>query len=78
MSKLGQGIVVQPTTIEPIAVRLRVAEQISGFSRSDLYRKAARDELVLLKNGGTTLVDMASLKKAIAALPALKPRARRA
>jgi hypothetical protein len=68
----------QSTTIEPIAVRIRVAEQISGFSRSDIYRKASKDELVLLKNGGSTLVEMTSLKRAIAALPTIKPQPRRA
>ena len=57
------------TYIEPIAVRLPQAIQISGFSRSEIYRRAARGEITLLKCGSSTLVDMASLRGAVAGLP---------
>jgi hypothetical protein len=54
---------------EPLAVRLPVASRLSGFSRSELYRRAARGEIVFLKSGSTTLVDMASLRCAVSSLP---------
>ena len=54
---------------EPIAVRLPEASRISGFSRSELYRRAARGEIIFLKSGASTLVDMLSLRAAVAALP---------
>jgi hypothetical protein len=54
---------------ERLAVRLPEASQISGFSRSDLYRRAARGQIVFLKCGASTLVDLASLRRAVASLP---------
>jgi hypothetical protein len=54
---------------EPLAVRLPEATRISGFSRSDLYRRAARGEIIFRKSGKAVLVDYASLKAAVAALP---------
>jgi hypothetical protein len=57
------------SSIEPIAVRLPEATRISGFSRSDLYRRAARGEIVFLKSGTTTLVDFVSLRAAVMSLP---------
>jgi hypothetical protein len=54
---------------EPLAVRLPEASRISGFSRSELYRRAARGEIILLKCGKSTLVDVPSLRAAVAALP---------
>jgi hypothetical protein len=54
---------------EPLAVRLAEATRISGFSRSDLYRRATRGEIVFLKAGKAVLVDYRSLKAAVAALP---------
>jgi hypothetical protein len=55
--------------IEPLAVRLDEASRISGFSRSDLYRRAARGEIIFLKSGCRVLVKMDSLRAAVAALP---------
>jgi hypothetical protein len=55
--------------VETIAVRLPDATRISGFSRSELYRRAARGEIVFLKCGASTLVDVASLRAAVASLP---------
>lgn len=55
--------------IEPLALRLADAIAISGFSRSGLYRMAARGEIVFLKAGDRVLVDYASLKAKVAALP---------
>ena len=55
--------------IEPLAVRLPEATRISGLSRSEIYRRAGRGEIILLKCGKSTLVDMASLRATLAALP---------
>jgi hypothetical protein len=54
---------------DPILVRLNEAIRISGFSRSDLYRRASRGEIVFRKCGKSVLVDYASLKAAIDGLP---------
>jgi hypothetical protein len=66
----------QPTTapvstlpMEPILVRLNDALQLSGFSRSYLYRRASRKEIIFFKCGSRVLVDFASLKAAIENLP---------
>ena len=56
-------------TVEPIAVRINEAVRISGFSRSKLYLMNARGELVFRKAGKAVLVDYASLKAAVLAMP---------
>ncbi len=61
---------------EPLAVRIPDARRLSGFSRSEIYRRASRGEIVLLKCGRTTLVDVTSLREAIASLPRAVIRAR--
>jgi hypothetical protein len=55
--------------LTPIAVRIADAIRISGLSRSELYRRAARGQVVLLKCGRSTLVDVKSLHATVAALP---------
>jgi hypothetical protein len=55
--------------VERLVVRLPEASQISGFSRSELYRRAARGEIIFLKCGASTLVDLKSLRAAVAHLP---------
>jgi hypothetical protein len=55
--------------LDPIAMRLTEAVRYSGFSRSEIYRRAGIGEIVLLKSGATTLVDVASLRAAVRALP---------
>jgi hypothetical protein len=67
-----QGVMV---VVEPIAVRIPDAQRYSGFSRSELYRRAGLGELTLLKCGSTTLVDMASLRAVVASLPRATIRA---
>jgi hypothetical protein len=57
------------TATEPLAVRLPEAVRLSGLSRSELYRRASRGEIVLLKCGASTLVDMNTLRAVVAALP---------
>ena len=63
------GALAAPVTIEPILVRLSDAIRLSGFSRSDLYRRASRGQIIFRKCGSRVLVDFASLKAAIAELP---------
>jgi hypothetical protein len=58
-----------PPQPDPLTVRIPEAERISGLSRSEIYRRAGRGEIVLLKCGKSTLVDMASLRAAVASLP---------
>jgi hypothetical protein len=67
--KGGAGLPGVPALTEPLAVRLAEAVRISGFSRSDLYRRAARGEIIFRKAGGRILVEYAGLKAAIMALP---------
>lgn len=55
--------------IEPLAVRFSQACQISGISKSELYRRAARGEVEILKAGRSSLVLLASLQKLVAGLP---------
>lgn len=58
-----------PPQPDPLTVRIAEAARISGFSRSEIYRRAGRGEIILLKCGKSTLVDMASLRAAVVALP---------
>jgi hypothetical protein len=60
---------------DPLTVRIPEATRISGFSRSELYRRAGRGEIIMLKCGKSTLVDMASLRAAVSALPRAPIRA---
>jgi hypothetical protein len=55
--------------IEPFAVRLADASNLSGLSRSVLYREAARGKLTFLKYGERILVDYQSLKSLMERLP---------
>jgi hypothetical protein len=68
-------------SLEPMAVRLPAATRASGLSRSEIYRRAAWPEgrpgrIVLLKCGKSTLVDMASLRAAVASLQKANIRAK--
>jgi hypothetical protein len=54
---------------EPLGLRLPEATRISGFSRSDLYRRAARGEIIFRKCGKAVIVDYATLKAAYEDLP---------
>jgi predicted DNA-binding transcriptional regulator AlpA len=58
----GAGVV-------PLAVPLPRAPDITGLSRSTIYREAARGNIRLLKAGRSTLVDMASVRAFLASLP---------
>jgi hypothetical protein len=56
-------------SLDLLAVRLPEATRISGLSRSEIYRRAGRGEIILLKCGKSTLVEMTSLRATLAALP---------
>jgi hypothetical protein len=53
----------------PIAVRIPEACRLSGWSRSELYRRAGRGEVVIVKSGRSSLVLFHSLRAAIETLP---------
>ena len=55
--------------LEPLGVPLKLAIQISGLSRSDIYRRKARGELIFRKSGRTVIVDYQSLKAVALGLP---------
>ena len=56
-------------TLQPVALPLAKAVQVTGLSRSAIYRAAGEGAIVLLKNGRSTLVDMASAHAFLAGLP---------
>lgn len=64
-----KGATAMATTTEPLAVPLAEATRISGFSRSELYRRASRGDVIFLKNNARILVDYQSLKRNVAGLP---------
>ncbi len=79
--RLGSGNFTAPTVadvtpLEPIAMRIPEATRFSGFSRSEIYRRAGTGEIILRKCGATTLVDVTSLRSAVAALPRAVIRSR--
>jgi hypothetical protein len=55
--------------IEPLALRMKHAERISGLSLSALYRYARTGDLEIIKAGSSSLVTMASLKSLLERLP---------
>jgi hypothetical protein len=57
------------TLPEALAVPIRKAPAISGLSIPTIYREAAKKNLILIKYGRSTLVDMASLRAFLASLP---------
>ncbi len=69
MTDIERRLLKGGSQAERLAVRLPEATLISGFSRSELYRRAGRGEIVFLKSGASTLVDLASLRAAVASLP---------
>jgi hypothetical protein len=58
-----------PSGIDPEYGLISTACQVFGYSRSSLYRDAARGRIRLLKRGRTTLVDFASVRAYLATLP---------
>jgi hypothetical protein len=58
-----------PDTLQPLALPLSKAVQVTGLSRSAIYRAAGDGAIVLLKVGRSTLVEMNSARAFIAGLP---------
>lgn len=65
---------MNPTNETPEMVTLPRAPAIFGLSRSNLYRLAADGKIRMLKCGGRTLVDAASVRQFLATLPTVQPR----
>jgi hypothetical protein len=59
--------------MEPEMVPLPRAPAIFGISRSNLYRLAAEGRIRMVKIASRTLVDAASVRAFLAALPEVKP-----
>ena len=55
--------------LEVFTLPIRQVPTICGLSIPSLYREASKGNIVLLKYGRTTLVDMASLREFLARLP---------
>jgi hypothetical protein len=60
------------TAAEPLAIPFSEAPKRVGLSRSELYRRAAKGEIIVLKCGRRSLIEYSSLKKLIASLPRAK------
>lgn len=65
---------MQAYPITPLTMPLPQAPAATGLSRSAIYRAAAEGKIKLLKNGRSTLVDMASVRAFLASLPDAKVR----
>ncbi|ATE65769.1 DNA-binding protein [Rhizorhabdus dicambivorans] len=53
------------STIEPLTVRIPMAIQLTGLSRSRLYRLIQSGEIKVIKIGRSTLISFESLKKLV-------------
>ena len=60
--------------LSPLTIPLPQAPAAIGLSRSAIYRAAGEGKIRLLKNGRSTLVDMASVRTFLANLPDAKVR----
>jgi hypothetical protein len=56
-------------SVSPLAVTIPDACRISGYSRSELYRRLAMGDLEAVKIGRSTRVLMVSIERSLAALP---------
>lgn len=57
--------VMTSSSIEPLTVRIPMAMQLTGLSRSRLYRLMQSGELKAIKIGRSTLISFESLKKLV-------------
>ncbi len=58
-----------PIPDDPLAVTIQKAVHVSGFSRSEIYRRLADGRLRAVKNGARTLILMDSLRECLDTLP---------
>ena len=65
----GGGTPLDLDALQPLALPLAKAVQVTGLSRSAIYRAGGEGAIVLLKVGRSTLVDMASARAFLAGLP---------
>jgi hypothetical protein len=66
------------TALEPLALSIPDAQDVSGFSRSETYRRLAASDLRAVKSGSRTLILMASLRAHLDNLPAATFRIQKA
>jgi hypothetical protein len=62
----------RPDDYAVLAAPVRRACMLSGLSRSAIYRAASAGRIRVLKNGHSSLVDMASVRAYLAELPAAR------
>jgi excisionase family DNA binding protein len=62
---------------EPLAITIRTATELSGLSRSEIYRRLGAGDLRAVKAGTRTLIPMDSLTRLLADLPAATFRSRK-
>ena len=60
-----------PPAVLPITVRIADAVRMFGLSRATLYRLAVAGRIRLVKVGRRSLLDVASMQRHLAGLPAL-------
>lgn len=65
--KMRQGDTKPHHRLIPLTHTMTDASSVTGLSRSTLYRHAAAGKLRLVKVGGRTLVDAASLRALVGA-----------
>jgi excisionase family DNA binding protein len=66
---MEDGMAHLPDALAPEMVPLPRAPSVFGLSRSGLYRLAAEGRIRMVKVGSRTLVDAASVRAFLAALP---------
>ena len=62
------------TQAELLTAAIPKVTEVTGWSKSTIYRAAADGHIILLKHGARTLVDMRSVKAYIATLPRMLPK----
>jgi excisionase family DNA binding protein len=59
--------------LEPMYCSVSAAEDASGHGRTTMYRWAAAGRIRMVKSGGRTLIDVASLRRYLDSLPEFRP-----
>ena len=78
MTSLSSSVISSTSPTIPIAVPVQGAVEISGMSRSAVYRELANGNLRAVKSGSRTLVLVESIRSYLANLPAATFRQARA
>lgn len=61
------------STTEPLAVTIKEAKRLSGWSTWRIYDELKQSRITARKQGRQTLIDFPSLKGRLANLPAYEP-----